>query len=190
MIVLLEKKVGIIFLVFFQFSKIKFQNNDQKSLFDINKKLLVNQHAATLPTHESNFELANRFRIFFNDKIDTLRTSFRIYTNSDVGMEPLPSVKLNNLISATSDQICDVIASCPNNLHFISKVIENLVAKRLEEHMSEYSMYDPMKSAYKLVQLTETALGKLNSTYLAALMPESVLFLYPFPQPSILLITT
>ena len=31
-----------------------------------------------------------------------------------------------------------------SNLHFISKVIEKLVAKRLEEHMSEYSMYDPM----------------------------------------------
>ena len=38
-----------------------------------------------------------------------------------------------------------------SNLHFISKVIEKLVAKRLEEHMSEYSMYDPMQSAYKLV---------------------------------------
>ena len=31
-----------------------------------------------------------------------------------------------------------------SNLHFISKVIEKLVAKRLEEPMSEYSMYDPM----------------------------------------------
>ena len=29
-------------------------------------------------------------------------------------MEPLASVKLNNLISATSDKIRDVITSCPN----------------------------------------------------------------------------
>ena len=120
-------------------------------------------------------------------------------------MEPLASVKLNNLISATSNEIRDAIASCPNkscqldpiptwllkqcvnqllplltsiineslvkgeflndfknvsvkplfkkpsididelknyrpvsNLHFLSKVIEKLVAKRREEHMSEY----------------------------------------------------
>ena len=76
-------------------------NNDKKSLFDITKTLLVKQQAATLPTHETNFELANRFSKFFNDKIDTLRRSFRICANSDVEMEPLASVKLNNLISAT-----------------------------------------------------------------------------------------
>ena len=90
-------------------TKIETSNNDQKSLFDITKKLLVNQQAATLPTHETNFELANRFNKFFNDKIDTLRTSFRIDANSDVEMEPLASVKLNNLITATSDEIRDVI---------------------------------------------------------------------------------
>ena len=96
-------------------TKIEASNNDQKSLFDITKQLPVNQQAETLPTHETNFELANRFSKFFLDKIDTLRTSFRIDTNSDVEMEPLASVKLNNLISATSDQIHDVIASCPSN---------------------------------------------------------------------------
>ena len=171
----------------------------------------MNQQAATLPTHETNIELANRFSKFFNDKIDTLRTSYRIDANSDVEMEPLASVKLDNLIPVTSDEIRDVIASCPNkscqldhiptwlvkqcvdqllpllisiinesltkgefpnyfkntivkpllkkrsldkeelkncrqvsNLHFITKVIEKLVAKRLEEHMNEYSMYDPI----------------------------------------------
>ena len=159
----------------------------------------------------------------------TLRTSFRIDANSDVEMEPLASVKLNNLISTTSDEICDVIASCPNksceldfiptwlvkqcidqllqlltsiinesltkgefpnyfknaivkpllkkpsldkdelknyrlvsNLHFISKVIEKRVAKRLEKHTSEYSMYDLMQSAYTLVHSTETAHVKIN----------------------------
>ena len=192
-----------------------------RSLSSILPKLPVNQQAATLPTHETNFELANRFSKFFNDKIDTLRTSFRIDASSDVEMEPLASVKHNNRISATSDEIRDVIASCPNkscqpyhiptwlvkqcvdqrlplltsiinesitkgefpkdfknaivkpllkkpsldkdelmnyrpvsNLHFILNVIEKLVAKRLEPHMSEYSMYDPIQSAYKLVHST------------------------------------
>ena len=42
-----------------------------------------------------------------------------------------------------------------SNLYFISKVIEKIVAKRLEEHISEYSKYDPKQSAYKLVHSTE-----------------------------------
>ena len=71
----------------YYYSKIEASNNDQKSLFDITKMLLVNQQAATIPTHETNFELANRFSKFFNYKIDTLRTSFRIYANSDVDVE-------------------------------------------------------------------------------------------------------
>ena len=95
-------------------TKVEASNSDQKTIFDSTKKLLVNQQAATLPTHKTNFELANRFSKFFNDKIDTLRTSFRIYGNSDVDMEPLASVKLNNLISAISDEIRDVFTSCPN----------------------------------------------------------------------------
>ena len=213
-------------------TKIEASNNN---LFNINKKLLVNQQAATLPTHKTNFELAIRSIKFFNDKIDTLRTSFRIYANSDVEMEPLASVKLNNLISATSDEIRDVIDSCtkkscqldpiptwlvkqcvgqllplltsiinesltkgefPNdfknaivkpllkkpslgkdelknyrpvsNLHFISNVTEKLVAKILEKHMSEYSMYDPMQSAYKLVHSTETTFVKINYDILSS----------------------
>ena len=35
-------------------TKIEASNNDQKSLLDITKKLLVNQKAATQPTHETN----------------------------------------------------------------------------------------------------------------------------------------
>ena len=58
--------------IYYYSTKIEASNNDQKSLFDITKKLLVNQKAATLPTHETNFELANRFIKFFNDKIDAL----------------------------------------------------------------------------------------------------------------------
>ena len=95
-------------------TKIEASTNNQKSLFDIIKQLLVNQQVATLPTQETNFELANLFSKFFNDKIDTLRRSFRIDANSDVQMEPFASVKMNNLISASSDEFRGVIASCPN----------------------------------------------------------------------------
>ena len=58
--------------------------------------------------------------------------------------------------------------------------------------MSEYSMHDPMQSAYKLVHSTETALVKINYDIPRRLDAGSLLFLYPltFPKPSILLITT
>ena len=77
-------------------------------------------------------------------------------------------------------------------LHFLSKVIEKLVAKRLEEHMSEYSMYDPMQSAYKLVHSTETALVKINYDIFSSLDAGkcTVLVSLAFPQPWILLLLT
>ena len=50
----------------------------------------------------------------------------------------------------------------PPNLHFISKIIEKLVAQRLEEHLSRYSLYDPLESAYRSGHSTETAIVKLS----------------------------
>ena len=43
-----------------------------------------------------------------------------------------------------------------SNLHFISKVIEKSVSTRFEEHISEYSMYDPMQSALQVGSLTNS----------------------------------
>ena len=76
-------------------TKIEASNNDQKSLFDIIQK----------NSNSTNFELANWFSKFFNDKIHTLKTSFRIDANSNVEIEPLATVKLNNQISDTSDEM-------------------------------------------------------------------------------------
>ena len=47
--------------LYYYSTKIKATDNDQKSLFDITKRLIVNQQAVTLPTHKTNFELAIRF---------------------------------------------------------------------------------------------------------------------------------
>lgn len=56
-----------------------------------------------------------------------------------------------------------------SNLHFISKILEKLVVKRLEEHMSIYNLYDNMQSAYKAEHSTETALMKINNDILSSL---------------------
>ena len=36
-----------------------------------------------------------------------------------------------------------------SNLHFVSKILEKLVVTRIEEHMSNYNLYDPLQSAYR-----------------------------------------
>ena len=50
-----------------------------------------------------------------------------------------------------------------SNLHFISKIIEKLVAQRLVDHLSRFSLYDPQQSAYRNGHSTETAIVKLST---------------------------
>ena len=58
--------------------------------------------------------------------------------------------------------------------------------------MSEYSMYDPIQSAYKLVHSTETALVKINYDILISLDAGkcTVIVSLELSVTSILLITT
>ena len=50
-----------------------------------------------------------------------------------------------------------------SNLHFISKIIEKIVAQRLEEHLKSLSLYDPLQSVYRSGHSTETAIVKLST---------------------------
>ena len=47
------------------------------------------------------------------------------------------------------------------NLHFLSKVLKKLVVSRLNEHLLDCSLYDPLQSAYRENHSTETATLKL-----------------------------
>ena len=47
------------------------------------------------------------------------------------------------------------------NLHFLSKLLEKLVVLRLDEHLLDSSLYDPLQSAYRKSHSTETAILKL-----------------------------
>ena len=50
-----------------------------------------------------------------------------------------------------------------SNLHCVSKILEKLVVTIIEEHMSNYNLYDPLQSAYRSKHSTETAVLKIQN---------------------------
>ena len=56
-----------------------------------------------------------------------------------------------------------------SNIHFLSKILEKLVVKRLEEHMSAYNLYDNLQSAYRPQHATETAVLKIHHDIVSGL---------------------
>ena len=51
-------------------------------------------------------------------------------------------------------------------MNFISKILEKVVAKRINDHLSNHNLANPEQSAYKTYHSTETALLKLQNDFL------------------------
>ena len=71
------------------------------------------------------------------------------------------SVKLGLVLGLDSDIM--------KNYRPVSKVIENVISGRLNEHLINNSMFDPLQSAYRDKHYTETALIKVQNDILSAL---------------------
>ena len=56
-----------------------------------------------------------------------------------------------------------------SNLSFVSKLVERVVASRLEQHMNHEDLYEPFQSAYRKGHSTETALLKIMDDLLRAM---------------------
>ena len=50
-----------------------------------------------------------------------------------------------------------------SNLHFMSNGLEKLVVKKLEQHIINHSLYDPLQSAYRIAHSTETVIMKIHT---------------------------
>ena len=64
-----------------------------------------------------------------------------------------------------------------SNLPFISKVLERVVARQLNEHMSNHNLHEPLQSAYKQFHSTETALIKVHNDIMWAMERKGVTIL-------------
>ncbi len=221
-------------------SKITECGRDQKKIFKLSKHLLGFTNTATLPSHSSPAELAERFSNYFSNKILSIRSNLITHEdNSYHGTEETACENTTNLDSftpVTEDEIKKLIMNCPNksctldpiptsllkeclpdllhiitsivnksllegcfpdelktahirpllkkhgldhnalknyrpvsNLSFLSKLIEKAVAIRLDNHLSENELYEPLQSAYRSSHSTETALLKVNNDIITAL---------------------
>ena len=64
-----------------------------------------------------------------------------------------------------------------SSLTFIFKVLERVVAKQLNEHMTQNDFHEPLQSAYKRYHSTETALLKVHNVIMWAVERKGVTIL-------------
>jgi hypothetical protein len=56
-----------------------------------------------------------------------------------------------------------------SNLNFVSKILEKIVALRVQSHLSSNTLYSPFQSAYRIFHSTETALLKIHNDLIASI---------------------
>ncbi len=56
-----------------------------------------------------------------------------------------------------------------SNLHFLSKILEKLVANRIDEHLGRNQLHDPNQSAYRKKHSTETAMIRISNDIIQGL---------------------
>ena len=64
-----------------------------------------------------------------------------------------------------------------SNLHFVSKVLEKIVAQQLNDHLQRNNLHEPFQSAYRQNHSTETALLRVQNDIINAIGKQKVVLL-------------
>ena len=106
----------------------KLQQDSSKTLYAVVNELIDNKKKAVLPNSESDALLANKFQVFFREKIEKIRSSFTPTRCCTVQTEVNPKlIKLSVFNPTNVDEITNIVKSfgikcCPDdpvplNLH-------------------------------------------------------------------------
>ena len=214
-------------------AKIIEAGSDGKALQQVFNNILLKDKVSKLPMHDSDYELAETFVKFFDDKVRTIRSSLpdhSVATDMSVQTCSIPPDSLCNFRPVDDDELIKVIKRSPtkscsidpmptwlvkssiaaivpfikviinrsmaegtvpeamkmalvtplikkptldpdvlknyrpvSNLSFLSKVLERIIASRLNEYMDRHDLHDVLQSAYKVGHSTETALLKIQN---------------------------
>ena len=103
--------------------------SDQKKLFRVSDKLLHRKKVQPLPKRDSDKDLANRFCVFFKDKIHTIRDAFspHICTMPSIAYFDNCDTKLCLFDVATEDEVNNVINKSPTKCCELDPLPTNLL---------------------------------------------------------------
>ena len=89
--------------------------SDKKEVWKICNSLLNKTKNTTLPLHDDNMELANRFNDFFIDKVKTIRSTIE-NTKTVVNTSYMPNCDhyLSSIPPATTSSLLKIIKSSPS----------------------------------------------------------------------------
>ena len=132
----------------------------------LQKEILV-EHALKT-THAIDPLPAN----LMSDALDVLLPHLRDLVNSSLATGSIDGVKFSHvkpLLKNFYVEFSDFLSFRPiSNLSFISKLIERVVARRLNEHMTNNNLHVDTQHGYKSNHSTETLLVKFLSDILVA----------------------
>ena len=83
-----------------------------------------------------------------------------------------PLLKKHNL---DPEELNNYTSRPASNLHFMSKIIEKIVAQQLVETISIHSLHDPLQLAYSSNHPTETAIIKITNDIITRIDRDSLL---------------